>query len=128
MIIVDSFKLGYHIELYLKNFRINSTFLDNEMPVNSNKHYTSQFVKGVFNICICCNEYKDNSPNFAKEVIDLSPIPPTIIYFDTIDADLLESHCFNSNVKAIYHLISNTNKVRDFSNIFRRNFQRRIMI
>jgi hypothetical protein len=85
---------------------MNSTFLDKEMPVNTNKHFFNQFLRGVFSICICSNSFNENSPNFAKDIIDNVPIPANIIYFDTIDAKLLEYHCFNTNTKAIYHFLS----------------------
>ena len=93
---------------------MNSVYLDNEMPVNTNKHYMSQFLKGVYNICICSNKFKENAPQFAHEIVDNTPIPATLIYFDCIDAELLQSHAFNSNSKAIYHFISKENE-KDFS-------------
>lgn len=80
------------------------------MPVNTNKHYSSQFLKGVYTVCICSDEFKSNSPDFARDVVDSSPIPATIIYFDTLSSDLLEYHCFNPNSKAIYHFISHEKK------------------
>ncbi len=89
---------------------MNSVFLDNEMPVNTNKHYFNQFLKGVFNICICSNTFKDNSPQFAREIIDNTPIPATILYFELIDTELLQYHCFSPNTKAIYHFISKETK------------------
>lgn len=76
------------------------------MPVNTNKHYSHQFLKGVYTVCISSNKFKENIQNSAREVVDQTPIPTTIIYFDTIDPVLLEFHCFNSNVRAIYHFIS----------------------
>jgi hypothetical protein len=91
---------------------MNSVFLDNEMPVNTNKHYNNQFHKGVYNICICSTTFKENSPQFSKELLDDSPIPATIIYFDVIDTDLLQYHCFNPNTKAIYHFIAKENKTK----------------
>jgi hypothetical protein len=110
-VIVDNIKLGYQIELFLKFFRMNSVFLDSSMPVNTNKHYFNQFLKGMFSVCIVLNKYNDNSPKFADEVIQQTPIPATIIYLNSIDPEILESQCFNQNVKAIYHFISKENKV-----------------
>ena len=85
---------------------MNSVYLDNEMPVNTNRHYMGQFVKGVYNICITSNKFKENASAFQKDIVDNTPIPATIIYFDCIDSELLQYHCFNANTKAIYHFIS----------------------
>ncbi len=82
------------------------------MPVNTNKHNFNQFLRGVFTICIVFNKYNENSPQFAEEVVAQTPIPATIIYFNLIGPNLLESQCFNQNVKAIYHFISKEKKVR----------------
>ncbi len=79
------------------------------MPLTTNKHYCSQFIKGAYNICISCKEFKGE--DFVSEAVDKSPIPVTIIYFDTTSSKLLDNHSFNTNVKAIYHIISNENKV-----------------
>lgn len=114
MIVADNNKLGYHLELYLKHFRMSSVFLDNEMPVNTNRHYCKQFLKGVYNICITSNKFQDDSPNFAKDILENTPIPVTIIYFDTIDKNILDYHCFHQNTKAIYHFISKEKKT-DFT-------------
>jgi hypothetical protein len=105
-------KLGYHLELFLRNFKINSTFLDKDLPESTNRHYLSQFVKGNFQVCITCNEFKSDSANYALEVVNKMPISATIIYFDCIDKELLERHCFNVNTKSIYHFITNENKVK----------------
>jgi len=118
--VVDNIKLGYQIELFLKFFRLNSVFLDSSMPVNTNKHNFNQFIRGVFNICIVLNKYNDNSPNFAAEAVEQTPIPVTIINFNIIDPELLESQCFNQNVKALYHFNSKEKKElfsRDYANI-----------
>lgn len=114
LLIVDNIRLGYQLELFLKFFRMNSVFLDSSMPVNTNKHYFNQFLRGIFTICIVLNKYNENSPNFADEVIQQTPIPATILYLNSIDPDLIESQCFNPNVKAIYHFISKDKKVIDF--------------
>jgi hypothetical protein len=90
---------------------MNSVFLDSSMPVNTNKHYCNQFLKGAYTICITMNKFQDHSPQFAKDIIEQVPIPATIIYFDTTDPNLLEFHCFNPNVKGIYHFISKDKKV-----------------
>lgn len=117
LIIVEDSKLGYHVELFLRHFRMNSVFLDNEMPVNTNRHYASQFQKGVYTIAITCNQFKENSPNFAKEILEETSIPATIIYFNTIDTDDLEFQCFHANTRAIYHFISKEKKVNKYINI-----------
>ena len=82
------------------------------MPLNTNKHFCSQFNRGVYNICISCKNF--NEEDFVTEAVEKSPIPITIIYFNTMSSGLLENHCFNSNVKAIYHIISTQNKVFHF--------------
>jgi len=120
LIVVSDAKLGYHLEIFLKHFRINSVFLDNEMPVNSNRHFMKQFLKGVHTVCITSNKFKENSPNFARDVLNNIPIPATIIYFDAIDSELLEYHCYSSNVKAIYHFITKEHKdnfTKDYNDI-----------
>jgi hypothetical protein len=109
---VNDSKTGYYIEIFLKYFKMNPTFLDKEMPVNTNKHFSFQFLKGVYNICVVNNKYKENSPNFAYELVEKSPIPVTLIYFDCIDSELLEYHCFNSNVRSLYHFVNNEKKVK----------------
>ena len=81
------------------------------MPESTNHHYCAQFVKGNYPICITSNTFKQDSANYAIEAVNKTPIPATIIYFDCIDKDLLEKHCFNVNTKAIYHFISNDLKV-----------------
>lgn len=111
MIIIDNVKIGYLVEIFLRSFKINTTYLDSEMPVNTNKHFYFQFLKGVYNFCIVNTVYKNNSPQFAEEIIKSSPIPITIIYFDAIEPKMLEKQCFDYNVRSIYHLISNENKV-----------------
>ena len=93
---------------------MNSVFLDSSMPVNTNKHHFNQFLKGVFTICIVLNKYNENSPQFADEIVAQTPIPATILYFNLIDPNLLESQCFNHNVKAIYHFISREKKVKTY--------------
>jgi hypothetical protein len=87
--------------------------MDSEMPLTTNKHYCSQFLKGAYNICISCKEFKGE--DLVSEAVEKSPIPVTIIYLDTTDSKLLENHSFNINVKAIYHIISNEKKVRCFN-------------
>jgi hypothetical protein len=110
MIIAESVKQGYQLELFLKFFKINSVFLDSSMPVGTNRHFSNQFLKGVYTICIVVREYINNSPQFARDIIEQTPIPATIIYFNITDSDLMEYHCFNPNVKAIYHFISRDKK------------------
>ena len=84
LIICDNPKTGYQIEIFLHSFNYNSTFLDKEMPLNT-----------------------ENSPNYAKEIVNNTPIPISIIYFDCTDSRLLEFHSYHINTRAIYHFISN---------------------
>ena len=95
--------------------------MDRDLPESTNRHYSSQFVKGNFQVCITCNDFKSESQNFAIEVVNKMPIPATIIYFDCIDKELLEQHCFHINTKSIYHFITNDLKVNFIilENIFR---------
>jgi len=79
------------------------------MPLNTNKHFCTQFIRGVYNICISCKDF--NGDDFVSEAVEKSPIPITIIYFNTMSSEFLENHCFNTNVKAIYHIISIKSKV-----------------
>jgi len=111
VIIVDDNKIGYHLELFLRHFRMSAIFLDSEMPVNTNKHFCAQFLKGSYTICITSSKFEENSPNFAEEILENTPIPATIIYFDTISKSNLEFHCYHSNTKAIYHFIAANKKV-----------------
>ena len=81
------------------------------MPLNTNKHFYSQFLKGNCPIVISSPKYNDQSEKYSEILVDNSPIPATIIYFDTIDENLLNFHFFNANIKSIYHFISFENKV-----------------
>jgi len=77
------------------------------MPINTNKHNSQQFLKGVYNICIVGTKYNEESSNYSKDLHDSCPIPPVIIFYETIDADVLEhQNTYNTNIKAIYHFIS----------------------
>ena len=81
------------------------------MPLNTNKHFFNQFLKGSSPIVICNPKYEGNSDNYAELIVDSSPIPATIVYFNAIDENLLNFHYFNANTKSIYHFVSNENKV-----------------
>jgi hypothetical protein len=95
-------------------------FLDPEMPVNTNKHYATQFIKGSIHICIVRDAYSNNSPNYAKCLSDECPISPTLIYYDSINSEILEYHHYNhSNIKSIYHLISTSSKQEFQSKYFK---------
>ena len=107
LIICDNPKTGYQIEIFLHSFNYNSTFLDKEMPLNTNNHFYNSFLKGNIPICIVNSSYAENSPNYAKEIVNNTPIPISIIYFDCTDSRLLEFHSYHINTRAIYHFISN---------------------
>ncbi len=107
VIICNTSKLGYHIDLFLRNFNFNCTFLDREMPLNTNYHFYNQYLKGNFSIIVVNSEYSSNSENYAKKIADNSPIIPTIIFFNCFDIKLLEYLSYHSNVKSIYHFICN---------------------
>lgn len=81
------------------------------MPLNTNRHFYTQFQKGSCPIVICSPKYNQNSDQYAELVVDTCPIPITIIYFDSIDENLLNFHYFNANTRSIYHLISRDKKV-----------------
>lgn len=111
IIVVNSTKQGYHLELYLKSFKFSSVFLDPEMPVNTNKHNSQQFLKGNFKICIINDKYNKNSPDYPRELADECPISPVIIYYETINLELLKyHHQYHSNIKTIYHFMTNDSK------------------
>ena len=107
IIICNTSKLGYHIDLFLRNLNFNCTFLDREMPLNTNYHFYNQYLKGNFSIIVVNSEYSSNSENYAKKIADNSPIMPTIIFFNCFDIKLLEYLSYHSNVKSIYHFICN---------------------
>ena len=113
LIITSLPKTGYQIDIFLRTFRFNSIFLDKEMPINTNLHFYNQYLKGIFPICIANIEYNEKSPNFCKEIIKNCPIPITIILFDSFDKNLLEFLAYNSNVRSIYHFISDKEKFID---------------
>jgi hypothetical protein len=62
-------------------------------------------------VCICSDEFKNNSPNFNHDIVESSPIPPTVLFFNSINVELLEFLSFHINVKAIYHFMDRDNKV-----------------
>ncbi len=87
------------------------------MPLNTNNHFANSFIKGNFQICISNSQFSSSSPNFVDKVIEESPIPVSIIYFDFLDSKLLNDHCFRINVKSIHHLLSYENK-KNFSETY----------
>ena len=106
------------MELFLRSFKFNATYLDPEMPLNTNKHFFSQFQKGNCPIVICSSKYVEQSEQYAELIIDNSPIPVTIIYFDTVDENLLNFHFYNANTKSIFHFVTNENKVKNLFDKF----------
>lgn len=85
------------------------------MPVNTNNHFANNFIKGNFKICIANKSFNSPSPNFVDNIIENSPIPLSVIYFDFLDAKLLNDHCFRMNIKSIHHFISFENNRNKFS-------------
>ena len=113
LILCDTPKEGYKIDIFLREFRFNSIYLDKEMPLNTNTHFYNQYLKNNYQICIVNLEYSDKSKNYAKEIIENTKIPITIIYFDCFSLELLEYHSFHPNTRAIYHFISNKDSFLD---------------
>lgn len=114
LILVDDTKVGYTLEIFLRNFRMNSIMLDKELPMNTNKHYAKSFTRGNFNISICMNKFNESSPDFARELVNDVPVPTTIIFFELFDNELLEYYCFHPNVRSIHHFLSKLKKVKLF--------------
>ena len=113
LILCNTPKDGYTIDLFLRQFRFNTIYLDKEMPINTNNHFYSQYLKNTYQICIINTEYSEKSKNFAKEILDNTKIPITIIYFDSFSQSLLEYHSFHPNTRSIYHFISNKDNFLD---------------
>ena len=113
LILCNTPKDGYTIDLFLRQFRFNTIYLDKEMPINTNNHFYSQYLKNNYQICIINTEYSEKSKNFAKEILDNTKIPITIIYFDSFSQSLLEYHSFHPNTRSIYHFISNKDNFLD---------------
>ena len=113
LILCDTSKEGYKIDIFLRKFRFNSIYLDKEMPLNTNNHFYNQYMKNNYQICIANLEYSEKSKNYAKEIIENTKIPITIIYFDCFSLELLEYHSFHPNTRAIYHFISNKDSFLD---------------
>ena len=113
LILCNTPKDGYTIDLFLRQFRFNTIYLDKEMPINTNNHFYSQYLKNTYQICVINTEYSEKSKNFAKEILDNTKIPITIIYFDSFSQSLLEYHSFHPNTRSIYHFISNKDNFLD---------------
>ena len=113
LILCDSPKEGYKIDIFLRQFRFNTIYLDKEMPINTNNHFYTQYLKNTYQICIINLEYSEKSKNFAKEILDNTKIPITIIYFDCFSKSLLEYLSFHPNTREIYHFISNKDNFLD---------------
>ena len=113
LILCNTPKEGYKIDIFLRQFNFNTIYLDKEMPLNTNNHFYSQYLKNVYQICIINIEYSERSKNFAKEILDNTKIPITIIYFDCFSQSLLEYHSFHPNTREIYHFISNKDNFLD---------------
>ena len=76
------------------------------MPINTNNHFANNFIKGNYQICISNKTFSSTSPNFVDKMIEDSPIPVSLIYFDFLDSNLLNDHCFRLNIRSIHHFIS----------------------
>jgi len=107
LILCETPKEGYKIDIFLREFHFNSIYLDREMPINTNIHFYNQYLKNNYQICVVNLEYSEKSQNFAKDILDNTKIPLTIIYFDCCSLELLEYHSFHPNARSIYHFMSN---------------------
>ena len=76
------------------------------MPINTNNHFVNNFIKGNFKIRIWNKIFNSLSTNFVDNIIETSPIPVSVIYFDFLYAKLRNDHCFRMNIKSIHHFIS----------------------
>ena len=113
LIICNTPKEGYKIDIFLREFRFNSIYLDKEMPLNTNTHFCNQYLKNNYQICVINIEYSEKSKNYGKEILDNTKVPITIIYFDCYSVELLEYHSFHPNTRSIYHFISNKDSFLD---------------
>ena len=113
LILCNTPKEGYKIDIFLRQFRFNTIYLDKEMPLNTNNHFYSQYLKNTYQICIINLEYSEKSKNFAKDILNNTKVPITIIYFDCFSQSLLEYHSFHPNTRSIYHFISNKDSFLD---------------
>ncbi len=121
------------MEIFLRNFKINSVYLDPENPINTNVHYAAQFLKGVFPVLITHTHYNSSSqiakfsnfplgkkskkkggshvsPEFALEIVDESLVHQSVIFFDCINPYLLEDHACKDSVSEIIHIINSNDK------------------
>ena len=113
LILCNTPKEGYKIDIFLRQFRFNTIYLDKEMPLNTNNHFYAQYLKNTYQICIINLEYSEKSKNFAKEILNNTKVPITIIYFDCFSQPLLEYHSYHPNTRSIYHFISNKDNFLD---------------
>ena len=113
LILCNTPKDGYKIDIFLRQFRFNSIYLDKEMPINTNLHFYNQYLKNNYQFCVINLEYSEKSKNFGREILENTKIPITIIYFDCYSLELLEFHSFHPNTRAIYHFISNKDAFLD---------------
>ena len=113
IILCNTPKEGYKIDIFLRQLNFNTIYLDKEMPLNTNNHFYSQFLKNIYQICIVNLEYSEKSKNFPKEILNQTKVPITIIYFDCFSKSLLEYQSFHPNTRAIYHFISNKDNFLD---------------
>ena len=113
LILCNTPKEGYKIDIFLRQFHFNTIYLDKEMPLNTNNHFYAQYLKNTYQICIINLEYSEKSKNFAKEILNNTKVPITIIYFDCFSQPLLEYHSYHPNTRSIYHFISNKDNFLD---------------
>lgn len=116
--IVNEQKIGYKLELFLRNFKINSVYLDRENPFSTNLHFFSEFKKGKFKILIM-DQYSFNrnlNKKTSKKMNVISKFTvftaleqienPTIFFFDFIDPFSIEEVSSKGNVDSVYHFIT----------------------
>lgn len=117
ILIVDSIDTGYKLEIFLRNFKIDSIYLDRNNPINTNLHFASQFYKGAFPILITHDEYTKTSIQYAYQSIDKCLIEPSIVFFNMTNPYLIEEVSCKPKVKSIFHFMST-----DFKTTFKNEY------
>ena len=119
IILVEGPKLGYKLEIFLRNFKINSVYLDQCNPLSTNLHFFNAFLKGHYKVLILdpISFNKNKNKSKKKKKIDYSifsaisqVINSTVIFFDYIDPYSIEEVSCDSRVKEIFHFINVPNQ------------------